>query len=408
MNLTIKAVAGLVLPVDKNDVIHFDDQLPGFGYRLRRRSSSGPVRGTWIAQYRHAGATRRVKLGDAGVLNVEAARSAARKVLAQVALGQDPQGERADRRDKDRLSFRAVVAEYLEAKQPDVRASTLAPIRRYLTGRYFRPLHGKPVDGITRGDIAARLVVIVREHGSMSARQARAALNAFFVWALQMGLIENNPVIGAVKPKDNASRERALSEAELAAVWRANGDDDYGRVVKLLILCAGRRQEIGGIRFRELDAERGTWTLPGERSKNGRPHTLPLPPAAWDIINSVPRRASRDQLFGDRAARGFSAWAQGKAGLDRRLGDAVAPFQLHDIRRTVATGLADIGITPHVIEQILNHQSGHKRGPAGIYNRSSYEREVKAALALWADHIRSIVDGGGRKIILLPQGASTT
>jgi hypothetical protein len=193
MNLTIKAVAGLVLPVDKNDVIHFDDQLPGFGYRLRRRSSSGPVRGTWIAQYRHAGATRRVKLGDAGVLNVEAARSAARKVLAPVALGQDPQGERADRRDKDRLSFRAVVAEYLEAKQPDVRASTLAPIRRYLTGRYFRPLHGKPVDGITRGDIAARLVVIVREHGSMSARQARAALNAFFVWALQMGLIREQP-----------------------------------------------------------------------------------------------------------------------------------------------------------------------------------------------------------------------
>jgi integrase len=282
----------------------------------------------------------------------------------------------------------------------------LTPIRRYLTGSYFRPLHGKPVDGITRKDIAARLVLIVREHGSMSALRARGAANAFFVWAMQMGLVENNPVIGAVKPKDNASRERALSEAELAAVWRASGDDDYGRVVKLLILTGCRRQEIGGMAWGELDADAGTWTLPAERSKNGRAHTLPLPPAAWCIINGVPHMVGRDQLFGDRAARGFSAWAQGKAGLDRRLGDAVAPFQLHDLRRSTATCLADRAVQPHVIEQILNHQSGHKGGVAGVYNRSSYEREVKAALALWADHIRSIVEDGERKIVPFPQTAS--
>jgi integrase len=221
-----------------------------------------------------------------------------------------------------------------------------------------------------------------------------------------MGLVEANPVIGSVKPKDNASRERALTDAELVAVWRASGDDDYGRAVKLLIFTGCRRQEIGGMRWSELDAERGTWTLPATRSKNGKAHTLPLSPAAWGIINGVPRMASRDQLFGVSAGRGFSAWAQGKAGLDRRLGDAVAPFQLHDLRRSVATGMADLGVQPHIIEQILNHQSGHKRGPAGIYNRSSYEREVKVALALWADHVRSIVEGGERKVLILPSAAS--
>jgi integrase len=399
MNLTSKAVAGLALPAGKNDEIHFDDQLPGFGYRLRRRGSTEPVRSTWIAQYRHAGATRRVKIGDAAVLNAEAARSAARKVLATVALGQDPQGERQERRTKDALSFSSVVAEYLQAKGQEVRASTLAPIRRYLTSSYFKQLHGKAIDTITRKDIASRLVAIVRDNGSMSARQARAAINAFFVWAMQMGLVENNPVIGAVKPKDNASRERALSDAELGAVWRASGDDDYGRAVKLLILTGCRRQEIGGVRWSELDTDKGTWTLPAERSKNGKAHTLPLPPAAWDIINSVPHMASRDQLFGVIAGRGFTAWAQGKAGLDRRLGDAVAPFQLHDLRRSTATRMADLGIQPHIIEQILNHQSGHKRGPAGIYNRSSYVREVKSALATWADHVGSIVAGGERKIV---------
>ena len=401
MKLTASAVAALKLPVGKTDHIEWDADLRGFGFRLRL-GRGGRVNCSWVAQYRYAGATRRALLGSAVVLGAEPARTAAKKILAAVALGHDPQGERADRRTKDRLSFHAVVAEYLEAKRPEVRASTLAPIRRYLTGRYFRPLHGKPLDGITRRDIAARLVVIARENGSMSARQARAALNAFFVWALQMGLVENNPVIGAVKPKDNASRERALSDTELATVWRASGDDDYGRVVKLLILTGCRRQEIGGMRHSELDADKSTWTLPAERSKNGRAHTLPLPAAAWDIINGVPRMVGRDQLFGVRAGRGFSAWAQGKAGLDRRLGDAGAPFQLHDLRRSVATRMADLGLQPHVIEQILNHQSGHKRGPAGIYNRSSYERDVRAALALWADHIRSIVDGGERKVLLMP------
>ena len=187
----------------------------------------------------------------------------------------------------------------------------------------------------------------------------------------------------------------------MAAVWRASGDDDYGRIVRLLILTGCRRQEIGGMAWSELDTEAGNWTLPSRRSKNHRAHTLQLPAAAWDIINGVPRMAGRDQLFGDRAARGFSAWAQGKPGLDRRLGDTVAPFQLHDLRRSTATRMADLGVQPHVIEEILNHRSGHRAGPAGIYNRSSYERETRAALALWADHVRVLVDGGERKVLPL-------
>ena len=158
------------------------------------------------------------------------------------------------------------------------------------------------------------------------------------------------------------------------------------------------------MRWSELDADRGTWTLPSERSKNGRAHTLPLPSIAWEIIESVPRRATRDRLFGVHAGEGFTNW-HAKDDLDLRLGAAVRPYHLHDIRRSVATRMADIGVQPHIIEQILNHQSGHRSGVAGIYNRSSYEREVRAALALWADHIRSIVDGDERKVVLLPQAA---
>jgi integrase len=113
---------------------------------------------------------------------------------------------------------------------------------------------------------------------------------------------------------------------------------------------------------------------------------------------------SRDQLFGQRASAGFVGWGKSKIALDARSGVSEA-WGPHDIRRTVATRMADIGVQPHIIEQILNHQSGHKRGPAGIYNRSSYEREVRAALALWEDHLSALVAGGERKIVAFERTA---
>jgi integrase len=397
MKLDAKSVAALDLG-GKTDLIVFDDELKGFGYRLRV-GTGGKVLRAWIAQYRRAGATRRLLLGPANVLTAEAARSAAKKALAKVALGEDPQADRADRRAKDRLTrFDAMVKEYLAWKQAKVRASSFREITRYLTGPYFKPIHAMAVDTVGRKDIAARIVVIERESGSVTATHARAALSAFLVWAMRMGLIEHNPVVGVIRPEDAESGSHVLTDDELAAVWRACKDDDLGRIVRLLILTGCRRQEIGGMRWSELDADKGTWTLPGERSKNGRAHTLPLPQTAWQIIQTVPRRASRDRLFGLLADDGFTRWAV-KVDLDKALDGTVRPFRLHDLRRTVATRLADLGVQPRVIEQILNHQSGHKRGPAGIYNRSSYEREVKAALALWADHIRALVEGGERKLV---------
>jgi integrase len=135
--------------------------------------------------------------------------------------------------------------------------------------------------------------------------------------------------------------------------------------------------------------------IPAERVKNGRQHTLPLTPLAISIIQSVPRRIGRDHLFGTRSD-GLSHWHQ-KAELDQRL--TIKPWRVHDLRRTLATRLCDFGTAPHVVEQILNHQSGHRAGVVGIYNRSSYANEVRAALALWADHVRNLVEGGGRKIL---------
>jgi hypothetical protein len=177
MKLDAKSVAALKLD-SKTDRIVFDDAMPGFGYRLRR-AAGGKVLRSWVVQYRRAGGSRRMLLGSADVLGIEQARAAAKKALGAVALGQDPQGDKAQRRDKDKTSLKSVVDEYLAAKQ--VRPKTLHEITRYLTGTYFKALHGMPVDQVTRKDVASQLVVISRKHGKVTAFLARAALSAFFV-----------------------------------------------------------------------------------------------------------------------------------------------------------------------------------------------------------------------------------
>jgi integrase len=196
------------------------------------------------------------------------------------------------------------------------------------------------------------------------------------------------------------TRDRVLTDAELLAVWRAcDRDDDLSKIVKLLILLGQRRQEVGGMCWSELDLEHALWRIPAERSKNKKPHVLPLPEAAMQVIRQIWRQRDRDQLFG-RSQRGFNGW-NAKAVLDERAGLA-QPWTLHDLRRSFASGLGDLGVAPHVIEQVLNHQSGHKRGVAGTYNRSIYQNEVTAALALWASHVDGLL-GGERKIIALRQ-----
>jgi integrase len=389
MKLDAKSVAKLSLPVGKTDHIMWDTTLPGFGYRMR--AGAGGVLRSWVAQYRRDGATRRYRIGSAEVVSAEMARAEAKRILGKVALGGDPAGDRAERRSKDQQSFSAVASDYLASAEKKLRPRSLAETRRYLTGAYFRSLHGMPIDRITRRDVAARLVSISDTSGGPTARRAKSVLSALFTWAMRSGIAEANPVIGTPEPEDSAPRERVLSDEELAAIWRACGDDDHGRIVKLLTLTGCRRDEIGGMRWDEFDPDAGMWTLPAERAKNKRALMLPLPPAAWRIIESVPRMVGRDRLFGVRSAAGFCTWSRDKVKLNKRCG--VTDWTVHDIRRTVATRMGDLGVQPHVIEALLNHVSGHKRGVAGTYNRSIYERDVRAALILWADHVHTLASG---------------
>jgi integrase len=393
VKLDNKSIARASLPGDHNDVIFWDGDLTGYGLRLRR--SGDKLRRTFIAQYRHNGRTRRYLIGTPEKLDASQAREAAKKVLAKVELGQDPQQERADKRLTISHTFRAIVTDYLDARKGDVRENSFREIERYLTSGYFRTLHPAGIGSIRRRDVAVCINGIAKSRGKVSAARARAALSAFFVWCMQQGIVEANPVFGTAKPEEPAARERVLSDAELTAAWKACEDDDFGRIVKLLILTGARRTEIGGMRWSEIDLDAATWTLPKERVKNGKAHTLPLHSMVLDIIRSVPEQLERDHLFGTWAEVGFTSWLE-KDALGERAG--ITAWTIHDIRRTVATRMADIGIAPHIIEEILNHKSGHKAGVAGIYNRSNYAREVRAALELWSDHVRALVEGAERKI----------
>jgi integrase len=179
-----------------------------------------------------------------------------------------------------------------------------------------------------------------------------------------------------------------LSDAELVKVWNTCAEDDFGRIARLLILTGLRRDEAGSLKWSEIDLDAGTLTISAERSKNRRAHVLTLPPMALAILKSIPRRDGRDFVFGQRG-RGFSRWGWHTTALRERLGE-MPPFTLHDLRRTFRTGLGRLGIPSHVAELAINHTRG---GIEAVYDRHRYEREIGAALALWADHVSAILDG---------------
>jgi integrase len=390
MKFTAKTIAALVLPEGKDDHFEWDSDLPRFGYRLRK--SGDKVSRSYVVQYRHAGQSRKMTL-DA-ILTVEQAKGEAKRILAMVALGQDPATEKKRKASAERFTFSHLAEQYLAAKRSEVRRRTFAEAQRYLRSSYFKRLHNTPVDGITRRDVAACVLAISQKNGQIAAARARSALSALFSWAMESGFVEANPTVGTPKPKTPPSRSRVLSDDELLAIWRACGDDDFGRIVRLLVTTGQRRSEVGGLCWSELDLERGVWVLPPERAKNNRQHEIPLGSLSCEIIASVPEVVGRGLLFGARNPRGFTGWAEFKRALDKRLGDHVRPWVLHDLRRTCATRLCDLGAEPHHVEALLNHR-GHKAGVAGVYNQSKYRDAVGKLVAMWDRHLRNLVEGRG-------------
>jgi integrase len=281
--------------------------------------------------------------------------------------------------------FAQVVARYLDRKRSSLKPSSLGEVERHLTN-HFSSLASLRLAQVDRRRVAEVLGQIEVGSGPVARNRARSTLSAFFSWCIAEGLIEANSVTGTAKAAENASRERVLSAEEVRRLWQAlpSINPGFADIIRLLLLTGCRRAEIGLLRWAEVDLVRKLIVLPPERTKNSRQHELPLSTQALAILARQPRRSS-EFLFCDR---GFQDWDRAKLMLDARL--HLAPWRLHDLRRTVATHLGELGTQPHHIEAILNHYSGHRSGVAGVYQRAKYEPEMRTALQRLADWLDQI------------------
>jgi integrase len=221
-------------------------------------------------------------------------------------------------------------------------------------------------------------------------------LSAYFGWLAREGYVESNPAAFVHKAAaGNKSRSRRPKLEELVAIWRALGDGEYAMVMRLLLLTSCRRQEIGGLRFDEIDFNAATITLPPARTKSKREFVVPLTPAALEILRQRRTQVVADYpMVFDRSGRGFTNWSNQKLWLDQRLagvGTLLEAWTVHDFRRSVSTSLhEDFGVPPHIVEAILGHVIP---GVGGIYNRAIYFDERRRALEKWTDYLLAAVTG---------------
>lgn len=371
-------------PTSKFDIVHWDDELPGLGLRILKSGTR-----SWVVRYRVARRQRVVTLGKIAMLSPGQARAKASEILAHAKLGKDFQAEKQSLKSNgDRLTFGNLMGQFL-SRYADIAQSqkTRSETRRLLAK--WHHLDVVPVEDVMRSTIAEGLGKVEQESGLVTRNRTRSALSRLFSWALEEGLAEHNPVVGTAR-RPEKPRERVLSDDELGAIWSATvNPGDHNAIVRLLMLTGQRREEVAAARWTEIDTKSALWRIPAERTKNKRAHEVPLSKHALAIFGSLARREARDLIFGE-ADGPFSGWSKSKERLDRRSG--VLSWTLHDLRRTVVTGMAEIGVQPHIVEAVVNHVSGHKSGVAGIYNRATYAEEKRNALKKWAEHLAPIVD----------------
>jgi integrase len=398
VELSSRTYRGLACPAGGNEITYWSKALPGFGLRIRKMGAR-----SWVAMARLKGSTKVVKrtLGDAETVRIGEAQDAARTWLASIKRGEDP-GEAARQR-RQAIGFRKFVELYCEHQQPRLKQRSYTELRRHLI-THARSLHRKPAIDVTRQDIVEVLQRLATRVPT-TANHVRASLSALYAWGMKAGLVPANPVVATFRPGEVRSRDRVLTDAELAWIWQASmNTGDHGAIVRLLIATGARRSEVAGMCESELIRHSDgsiTWTIPGDRAKNGLPNELILPPWIASLIPACSKN-ERDLLFG-AGARGFNNWAWQKGQLNEALkqaGQEMPCWVLHDLRRTFVTRLNDLGVDPHVVESLVNHVSGaSKASVAGVYNRSPYRRQKHEALERWCAHIRSLVEpnaGAGR------------
>jgi integrase len=383
-----------------NEIV-WDSEVVGLGVRRQTTEARHYVLRYPIPQ-RGKTKQRIMSIGRHGTWTPDQARREARRLLGLVASGRDPLGERETERERDpELTFLDAIERYISNRSSKWKPGSAGQITHHLR-KLAQSLHNYALAEVSRLRIANVLDEIEANSGPVARNRTRTSLLSLFNWLANRGLFEGpNPVENTETATEGHGRDRVLTKEELALIWRSLGDDRFSNIVRLLILTAQRRTEIGDLRWSEVDFDNAILVLPPERVKNGRKHELPLSPQALVVLrkmleaegrsSSLHRSRNDDFVFGK-----FSGWdwSEGKTALDRAVNSSsskpIPPWRLHDLRRTAATGMADLGIQPHYIEAVLNHVSGHKSGVAGIYNRATYGTEMREALGKWSNYVEEI------------------
>ena len=386
------------------DFYVWDQTLPGFGLKVTPKGKK-----VYVVQYRMGGrgfTLRRYTIGPHGVYTPEEARERARKVRQTVCDGTDPMLLKK----QERLNtIEKLIRGFIQSRRRKGRRSA-DEIQRVLEREIGRSWRGRSVASITKPDIHHVLDAIMDRGSSVIANRTLAHLKTMFNWAKSRGIIMNSPADNIEKPGEEVARERAPHDSELAEIWQATAKLEwpFEPAVKLLILTGQRREEVGQMRWSELKLLDGVWTLPGTRTKNGQPHDIHLSLLALKVIDTITPVADCDLVFTTNGKTPISGWSKAKRRLDEEIAAArrararqhgwdadrvetMPEWRIHDLRRSVATGLSNLGVAPIVADRILNHvPKKHKGQVMFVYNRAEYVRERREALKLWAVHIQQI------------------
>lgn len=397
----------------------WDEAIPGFGLRL---SSTGKK--SWVLGARVLKAGRRVfsriVLGSYPAMTLSEAREKAREAKLLASQNKDPRElnvkEKAARVEESRNTFSVLADDFLAkyVKRKGLRPTTTRDYVHTLKGRDVTAWKDRPVASITKRDILDAMDRIVARGAPVAANHFLSYVRRFFWWCVEREVIQASPTDRVSPPVEVEKRERALSAAEIKEVWAAMSalevsdepkqrGDIFGRLFKLLLLTGQRREEVAAMRWDELHDLKSVgarWELPGQRTKNGLPHIVPLAHQAAAILRKTPRIGKSPFVFTTSGRCHVSGFSKAKLRLDaeiaksrkkRGIRQAMPEFVVHDLRRTVSTQMHEgLRIQPHIVEAVLNHVSGHRAGVAGTYNRALYLDEKRDALAAWADWLEAL------------------
>jgi integrase len=374
------------LPTTKSDSVYWDLALPGFGVKVTPKG-----RKVFIVLYRIGGAGSRLRkytIGQYGRVTLHQARIAAQKVFVARLEGRDPAAEK-------RESKRRVVADRIEDLLEtfiDQRLSqnrSGAEIARLLRREMGKVWAGRSIHEISKRDVVEVVSAIKQRGAPVAANKALKSIKMFLRWCVGCAILDQHPAEGVPAPAKEVARDRVLRDDELAGVIVAarQVDDRYGGIVELLALTGQRREEVAKLAWEELDLTRRVWTIPKSRTKNAKSHIVHLSDQSVAVLQRMEKQSPH--VFAFHGTKPFQHFAQAKRKLDEF--SKITGWRLHDLRRTCVSGMARLGIAPHVADKILNHQTGTISGVAAVYQRHEFLPERKNALERWGDHVSKIV-----------------